>query len=209
MLVTPCHECLAGGCYQPALLRGSSSRTPRAPRVAISHSFIRCRSPPKASTLPLHRFRWQYVNDLSITSEAHMLKLSPLAKRSRKNPISTRFPMIWVLRDYIPFVDMADILPEKALESGSEDSGSQREEIFERPTGLKGIYYHPYFQVTMLGFVCFMCPGMFNALGGIGGGGQVNTTAQSNAATATYSTFAFFAFFSGFVLLFYAMCANN
>ncbi|KAH0839630.1 major facilitator superfamily domain-containing protein [Lanmaoa asiatica] len=92
---------------------------------------------------------------------------------------------------------MADILPEKTLESGSEDSGSQRQEIFERPTGLKGIYYHPYFQVSMLGFVCFMCPGMFNALGGIGGGGQVNTTAQANASTATYATFAFFAFFSG------------
>jgi len=49
----------------------------------------------------------------------------------------------------------------------------------------------------MLGFVCFMCPGMFNALGGIGGGGQVNTLAQDNASTATYATFAFFAFFSG------------
>ncbi|KAF8138152.1 major facilitator superfamily domain-containing protein [Boletus edulis] len=94
---------------------------------------------------------------------------------------------------------MADILQEKQLESGSEDSGSHREEIFERPKGLKGIYYHPYFQVTMLGFVCFMCPGMFNALGGIGGGGQVSTTAQANAGTATYATFAFFAFFSGTV----------
>ncbi|KAF9246914.1 major facilitator superfamily domain-containing protein [Melanogaster broomeanus] len=92
---------------------------------------------------------------------------------------------------------MADVL-EKQLEVGSsEDSGSQRDEIFERPKGWRGIYYHPYSQVTMLGFVCFMCPGMFNALGGIGGGGQVNTTAQSNAGTATYSTFAFFAFFSG------------
>ncbi|KAF8845640.1 MFS general substrate transporter [Paxillus ammoniavirescens] len=96
---------------------------------------------------------------------------------------------------------MTDVVAEK-LESGSnEDSqaGSQREEIFERPKGWRGIYYHPYFQVSMLGFVCFMCPGMFNALGGIGGGGQVTTTAQANASTATYSTFAFFAFFSGTV----------
>lgn len=103
---------------------------------------------------------------------------------------------------------MADTLPEKALESGSEDSGSQREEIFERPTGLKGVYYHPYFQVSMLGFVCFMCPGMFNALGGIGGGGQVNTTAQSNASTATNATFAFFAFFSGSAPLFHTILAD-
>ena len=104
---------------------------------------------------------------------------------------------------------MADILPEKPLESGSEDSGSQRQEIFERPTGLKGVYYHPYFQVVMLGFVCFMCPGMFNALGGIGGGGQVNTTAQDNATTATYSTFAFLAFFAGSVSLFHMLCIDN
>ncbi|KAG9317175.1 major facilitator superfamily domain-containing protein [Chiua virens] len=99
----------------------------------------------------------------------------------------------------IPFFLMADIIPEKALDSGSDDSGSQRQEIFERPSGLMGIYYHPYFQVSMLGFVCFMCPGMFNALGGIGGGGQVNTTAQANSNTALYAAFAFFAFFSGTV----------
>lgn len=104
---------------------------------------------------------------------------------------------------------MADILPEKTLETGSDDSGSQREEIFERPTGLKGIYYHPYFQVSMLGFVCFMCPGMFNALGGIGGGGKVTATAQDNASTATYATFAFFAFFSGLVSPLHMMCVED
>lgn len=101
------------------------------------------------------------------------------------------------VRNHIHFVSMADTLPGKPLESGSEDSGSQHAEIFERPKGLKGFYYHPIFQVSMLGFVCFMCPGMFNALGGIGGGGKVDPTAQDNASTATYATFAFTAFFSG------------
>lgn len=79
----------------------------------------------------------------------------------------------------------------------SEDSGSQQPAIFERPTGWRRIYYHPVLQVALLGFVCFMCPGMFNALTGLGGGGQVNATDQANANAALYATFAFFGFFSG------------
>jgi hypothetical protein len=62
--------------------------------------------------------------------------------------------------------------------SGSSDSESQHNHIFERPTGLRGFYSHPltqvilavccdvflglthpFQQVSMLGFVCFMCPG--------------------------------------------------
>lgn len=71
------------------------------------------------------------------------------------------------------------------------------EERFERPRGLKGIYYHPITQLVMLGFVCFLCPGMFNALTGLGGGGQMNATTSANSTCALYSTYAFFAFFSG------------
>ncbi|KAH7885030.1 major facilitator superfamily domain-containing protein [Phlebopus sp. FC_14] len=87
----------------------------------------------------------------------------------------------------------------KLASGSSDDSGSQNVdvELFERPTGWRGIYYHPITQVSLLGFVCFMCPGMFNALSGLGGGGQVNTTAQANASSALYATFAFFGFFSG------------
>ncbi|KAL0639889.1 hypothetical protein Q9L58_000980 [Maublancomyces gigas] len=55
----------------------------------------------------------------------------------------------------------------------------------------------PLAQVILVGFVCFLCPGMFNALGGIGGGGQLDTTVQSNANTALYTTFAFFGFIAG------------
>lgn len=67
----------------------------------------------------------------------------------------------------------------------------------KRHKGLWALYYHPLFQICMLGFVCFMCPGMFNALTGLGGGGQVDARTASNANTALYSTFAFFSFFSG------------
>lgn len=45
-----------------------------------------------------------------------------------------------------------------------------------------------------------MCPGLFNALNGLGGGGQVDATTSANANVALYATFAVLAFFSGFVL---------
>jgi hypothetical protein len=51
----------------------------------------------------------------------------------------------------------------------------------------------------MLGFVCFMCPGLFNALNGLGGGGQVNPKTNSTANATVYATFAFAAFFAGYV----------
>jgi len=66
-------------------------------------------------------------------------------------------------------------------------------------SGLAWLYYHPITQVIMLGFVCFLCPGMYNALTGLGGGGQVNATVSANSNSALYATYAFFAFFSGTV----------
>jgi hypothetical protein len=33
-------------------------------------------------------------------------------------------------------------------------------------------YASPRIQLGMVSFVCFMCPGMFNALSGLGGGGR-------------------------------------
>ena len=39
--------------------------------------------------------------------------------------------------------------------------------------------------------------GLFNALNGLGAGGQVDSTTSANANAALYATFAFFAFFAG------------
>ncbi|EON95631.1 putative major facilitator superfamily transporter protein [Phaeoacremonium minimum UCRPA7] len=58
-------------------------------------------------------------------------------------------------------------------------------------------YASPQVQLIMVAMVCFLCPGMFNALGGLGGGGQVDAKAQDDANTALYSTFAVVGFFSG------------
>lgn len=95
---------------------------------------------------------------------------------------------------------MADVpQKEKQLEHGTSSTNDTdpQQPIFEKPTGFKGLYYHPRTQVAMLGFVCFMCPGLFNALNGLGAGGQVDATTSANANAALYATFAFTAFFAG------------
>ncbi|PBK60036.1 MFS general substrate transporter [Armillaria solidipes] len=51
----------------------------------------------------------------------------------------------------------------------------------------------------MLGVVRFMGPGLFNALNGLGAGGQVDSKTNSNANTALYPTFAAMGFFAGSV----------
>jgi hypothetical protein len=50
-------------------------------------------------------------------------------------------------------------------------------------------YNSPVFQVFLVGMICFCCPGMFNALSGIGGQGQADSTTATNANTALSVTF--------------------
>ncbi|KAJ1963637.1 hypothetical protein GGI12_001934 [Dipsacomyces acuminosporus] len=64
-----------------------------------------------------------------------------------------------------------------------------------------GIRYNsPMAQVVLVGLVCFLCPGMFNALNGTGGGGQLDPTASNNANTALYSTFILFGILGGAIV---------
>ncbi|KMZ70139.1 hypothetical protein ZOSMA_1G01120 [Zostera marina] len=58
-------------------------------------------------------------------------------------------------------------------------------------------YNSPFVQVCLIGLVCFCCPGMFNALSGMGGGGQVDHDVANNANTALYTTFAIFGILGG------------
>lgn len=60
-------------------------------------------------------------------------------------------------------------------------------------------YASPKVQLFMVAMVCFLCPGMFNAMTGMGGGGQLSTQASDDANTALYSTFAVVGFFAGTV----------
>jgi MFS family permease len=66
-----------------------------------------------------------------------------------------------------------------------------------RIAGVDLWYASPKVQLLMVSIVCFLCPGMFNALTGLGGGGQVSNEAQDHANTALYSTFAVIGFFAG------------
>jgi len=52
-------------------------------------------------------------------------------------------------------------------------------------------------QNILIGIVCFACPGMFNALTGMGGGGQVDTSIAADANTALYTTFSVFGILGG------------
>ncbi|KAI9838181.1 MAG: hypothetical protein M1837_002610 [Sclerophora amabilis] len=58
-------------------------------------------------------------------------------------------------------------------------------------------YASPPVQLFMVALVCFLCPGMFNALNGLGGGGQVDADDNNNAQVALYSTFSVVGFFAG------------
>ena len=64
-------------------------------------------------------------------------------------------------------------------------------------TAFGTFYYNPVTQVCLLGLVCFMCPGSFNALNGLGAAGRVDSAVNSNSNSALYATFAVSAFFAG------------
>ena len=59
---------------------------------------------------------------------------------------------------------MSDI--EKKSSRGSDDKHVESTSVSQY-SGLKGLYYNPTTQVIMLGFVCFMGPGLFNACNGL------------------------------------------
>ncbi|CAO3658802.1 unnamed protein product [Umbelopsis vinacea] len=50
-------------------------------------------------------------------------------------------------------------------------------------------YSDPFVQVILIGFICFCCPGMFNAVNGMGGAGQADPKTADDANTALSVTF--------------------
>ncbi|GAA5903204.1 uncharacterized protein JCM6883_002728 [Sporobolomyces salmoneus] len=67
----------------------------------------------------------------------------------------------------------------------------------ERTTAFSRFWANANTQVVLVSLVCFGCPGMFNALSGVGGGGQVDPKVNNDGNVALYSTFAVVGFFSG------------
>lgn len=101
--------------------------------------------------------------------------------------------------------NLSPVKPEGVLQEGdtlqlydrsSAIPRSSTERLRQR-TGFKAFYYHPITQVCLLALVCFMCPGSFNALNGLGAAGQVDSTVNSNSNSALYATFTVTAFFAG------------
>lgn len=87
-----------------------------------------------------------------------------------------------------------------------DHEAARRSQIVGKPWMYKrlkiGRWQMPWFaspevQLLLVSFVCFLCPGMFNAVTGLGGAGQLGTKAVSDANTALYSTFAVVGFFAG------------
>ncbi|TCD71410.1 hypothetical protein EIP91_010116 [Steccherinum ochraceum] len=88
--------------------------------------------------------------------------------------------------------------PEPSKTHAVSDVASQHEgTTSRRSTAIAEWYYDTVTQVVLLGFVCFMGPGLYNALNGLGGGGRVDTKTNANANAVHYATFAFFALFAG------------
>lgn len=56
--------------------------------------------------------------------------------------------------------------------------------------GWKRMYTDPMAQIIVLGMVCFLLPGMFNAINGLGAVGKADATITDNANTALAVTFA-------------------
>lgn len=86
------------------------------------------------------------------------------------------------------------------VSNGDEESGTQvqlPETTTKNSPSPFFRYNSPLVQVILIGVICFCCPGMFNALSGMGGGGQVDHTASNNSLTALYTTFAIFGILGG------------
>ncbi|OBT92471.1 hypothetical protein VE01_09599 [Pseudogymnoascus verrucosus] len=64
-----------------------------------------------------------------------------------------------------------------------------------RQSRLKDFYANPWTQIILIRMICFCCPGMYNALGGLGGSGQVDKTVAANADVALLSATAATALF--------------
>lgn len=102
---------------------------------------------------------------------------------------------------------MADVDPKKASHEvvSPDASVTEHHGVLELPNSWKykkilgrfPWYASPPVQLLIVSFVCFMCPGMFNAINGMGGGGQLDATANNHANTALYSTFSVVGFFAG------------
>lgn len=119
---------------------------------------------------------------------------NPTGKRGSGSGVDNAVP------EYVPSPSPA-LVGHPGGSSSPGDFMTHYPDVHVPPTGFRGFFYHSYTQVVLLGFVCFACPGLFNALNGLGAAGQVEGTTSANANSTLYATFALAAFFAGSVSL--------
>lgn len=76
---------------------------------------------------------------------------------------------------HVPEVNAEDNAEYRSNTPGAIDQAGWKYKQ-RRFAGMTLWYASPRVQLTMVAFVCFLCPGMFNALGGLGGGGKSDPT---------------------------------
>ncbi|OOQ90618.1 putative MFS transporter [Penicillium brasilianum] len=74
------------------------------------------------------------------------------------------------------------------MENGTRSGDAAGSGVHENEAGKRSVFYqiytHCWFQIILISFICFCCPGMYNALAGLGGSGQVDQTVAANATVA-------------------------
>lgn len=71
--------------------------------------------------------------------------------------------------------------------------------MYKKMFGFLPAYASPEFQIVFVAFVCFLCPGMFNAVNGLGAGGVAKPYDINRANIGVYATFSIVGFFGGSV----------
>ncbi|KAJ5908762.1 hypothetical protein N7495_001444 [Penicillium taxi] len=69
---------------------------------------------------------------------------------------------------------------ESTIMTGDAPEDTKRSTVYQ-------IWTHSWSQIILISFICFCCPGMYNALSGMGGSGQVDSTISANATVALLS----------------------
>ncbi|KAJ9136934.1 Major facilitator superfamily transporter [Pleurostoma richardsiae] len=82
-----------------------------------------------------------------------------------------------------------------AMDTPAATTASVGESAPAPKSKIVAFYAHPWTQILLISFICFCLPGMYNALGGLGGSGQVDSTVAANATVALLSTTAATALF--------------
>ncbi|KAL1844764.1 hypothetical protein VTK73DRAFT_1829 [Phialemonium thermophilum] len=99
-------------------------------------------------------------------------------------------------KEAVPQGETPAAAPVAALETAAEHQHADVDVLGPvHSSKLVRFYAHPWTQILLISFIFFCLPGMYNALGGLGGSGQVDPTVAANATVALLSTTAATALF--------------